>query len=100
MSSRSARSADSILKSAIHRSSTVVLAAVKKAITNHKATRVTLVGHSMGGALATIGLLHLSYNLPSTISLRAVTYGTPRVGNAAFVSEVNARGDLTRINNM
>lgn len=82
-----------------YRSSAAVLAAVKTAILNHNATRVTLVGHSMGGALATIGLLHLSYNLPSQISLRAVTYGMPRVGNAAFVSEVNTRGDLTRINN-
>lgn len=82
------------------RSSADVLAAVKKAISANSATKVTLVGHSLGGALATIGLLHLSHNLPSNIQLKAVTYGMPRVGNDAFVSAVNARGELNRVNYM
>jgi len=73
---------------------------VKKAISANSATKVTLVGHSLGGALAAIGLLHLSHNLPSTIQLKAVTYGMPRVGNDAFVKAVDARGELNRVNYM
>jgi predicted lipase len=42
------------------------------------------IGHSLGGALAELDALYLTLNLPSNISIKAVTYGTPRVGNHAF----------------
>lgn len=40
----------------------------------------------MGGALAQLDALFMRLNLPSTIHIKAVTYGTPRVGNPAYAS--------------
>lgn len=42
------------------------------------------IGHSLGGALAELDALFFTLNLPSSTSIQAVTYGTPRVGNPAF----------------
>ncbi|TFK39674.1 lipase [Crucibulum laeve] len=81
------------------KSAAAVLAGVKKAISTYSATKVTLVGHSLGGALAVIATAHLSVNLPSTISLRTITYGMPRVGNQAFADFINARSVMSRVNN-
>lgn len=44
------------------------------------------VGHSLGGALAELDALFMTLNLPSNVHVKAVTYGTPRVGNAAWAS--------------
>lgn len=44
------------------------------------------VGHSLGGALAELDSLFMTLNLPSSISVKGRTFGTPRVGNAAFAS--------------
>lgn len=49
------------------------------------------VGHSLGGALAELDALFLTLNLPSTTSVRAVTYGTPRVGNPAFAALIDSK---------
>ncbi|KAF6753512.1 Alpha/Beta hydrolase protein [Ephemerocybe angulata] len=80
-------------------SAAAVLAAVKAGISKYSATKVTLTGHSLGGAIAIISTAHLSVNLPSTISLRTITYGSPRVGNQEFVDFVNARSVMNRIDN-
>lgn len=40
----------------------------------------------MGGALAQLDALFMRLNLPSNIHIKAVTYGTPRVGNPAYAS--------------
>lgn len=42
------------------------------------------VGHSLGGALAELDALYLVLNLPSSVHVKSVTYGTPRVGNVAY----------------
>lgn len=42
------------------------------------------VGHSLGGALAALDAVFLALNLPFGSEIRGITYGTPRVGNAAF----------------
>lgn len=81
------------------RSAAAVLSAVRTGISRYGATKVTLTGHSLGGALATIATAHLAVNLPSTISLRTITYGSPRVGNQEFVNFVNSRAVMNRINN-
>ncbi|CAI5960721.1 unnamed protein product [Closterium sp. NIES-65] len=49
--------------------------------------RVAFTGHSLGGALATLSALDLqvSYDLPSPV-IQVVTFGSPRVGNAAFAA--------------
>ncbi|KAF8159299.1 lipase [Crassisporium funariophilum] len=81
------------------RSAPSVLAAVKKGLTLYSTTQVTLVGHSLGGAIAIISSAHLSLHLPAGTKLRTVTYGSPRVGNAAFANFVNARSEMNRVNN-
>jgi hypothetical protein len=54
-----------------------------------KPTHVYMGGHSLGGAIGNIMLLDIGFNLPSLTDLRLYTFGSPRVGNLAFV--VNCR---------
>ncbi|KAJ2928557.1 hypothetical protein H1R20_g8548, partial [Candolleomyces eurysporus] len=87
-------------------SAAAVLAAVRTGLSRHGTNQVTLTGHSLGGAIAIIATAHLAVQIPG-ISLRTVTYGSPRVriphlllvGNEAFVNFVNARAVMNRINN-
>ncbi|TFK17669.1 lipase [Coprinopsis marcescibilis] len=81
------------------RSANAILSAVRTGLSQHGVTSVTVVGHSLGGALAVIGTLHLSVNLPAGTRFRTVTYAMPRVGNDAFVNLVNSKSTLNRINN-
>jgi len=81
------------------RSATAVLSAVRTVLARYGVTKVAVVGHSLGGAIATISALHLAVNLPAGTAIKGVTYGMPRVGNAAFANLVNARAVLNRINN-
>ncbi|KAI0781969.1 Alpha/Beta hydrolase protein [Abortiporus biennis] len=77
-----------------------ILAEVKRLISLHSATTVTLVGHSLGGALAELDSLYMTLNLPSNIHVKGVTYGTPRVGNPAFAQLFDSKvADFQRINN-
>ncbi|KAI0792242.1 lipase [Abortiporus biennis] len=76
-----------------------VLAAVKTAISSFKATQVTIVGHSLGGAIALLDSVFLPLHI-SGVSFKTVTYGMPRVGNQAFANYVDAHvTSLTHINN-
>ena len=45
--------------------------------------QVTNVGHSLGGALATLSAFYVATTYPQA-RVRAVTFGSPRVGNPAF----------------
>ncbi len=50
-----------------------------------------ITGHSLGGALATLALNELLLDpsmLPPTTNVAVYTYGTPRVGDAAFAKKV------------
>jgi hypothetical protein len=77
-----------------------VLAAVKKASTTYATKKVTVVGHSMGAALATLSAASMKLRLGSDYTFKVVGYGKPRVGNQAWVTWVNSNlPDLTRINN-
>ena len=52
------------------------------------ATKLVVTGHSLGGAMATLFAMDLVVNEGvSDVSL--VTFGSPRVGNAAFSDFVN-----------
>ncbi|KAG5648525.1 hypothetical protein DXG03_003136 [Asterophora parasitica] len=77
-----------------------ILAEVKSLVASKGAKSVTVIGHSLGGALAELDALYLSLNLPAGTSIRARTYGTPRVGNEAFATLLDSKiRDLKRINN-
>jgi len=49
-------------------------------------TKVKFVGHSLGGALATFAALEIGPQLPAGVTYAAYTFGSPRVGNSAFVN--------------
>ncbi|KAG8925997.1 hypothetical protein FRC01_009471 [Tulasnella sp. 417] len=77
------------------RSATSILAAVKKVMAAKSSSKVTLVGHSLGGALALLDSIYLKIQIPS-ITTKIVTLGVPRVGNPAFASYLSSF-DITRI---
>ncbi|KAG6377045.1 alpha beta-hydrolase [Boletus reticuloceps] len=78
----------------------IILNQVKSLISQYGATSVTLVGHSLGGALAELDCMFMALNLPPDIAIRGVTYGTPRVGNSAWTALFDATiSDFQRINN-
>ncbi|RXW16322.1 hypothetical protein EST38_g9543 [Candolleomyces aberdarensis] len=83
-------------------SATAVLSAVRTGLSRYGINRVTLTGHSLGGAIAIIATAYFSIQIPG-VTLRTITYGSPRVrgqvGNQAFVDYVNARSVMNRINN-
>ncbi|KAI0927235.1 hypothetical protein AcV5_007823 [Taiwanofungus camphoratus] len=64
----------------------IILAEMQKIIRQRGATNVYLIGHSLGAALAELDSLYMALNLPSNIHVKGVTYGTPRVGNAAYAT--------------
>ncbi|KAG6332031.1 hypothetical protein ID866_7058 [Astraeus odoratus] len=76
-----------------------VLAAVERTMSQYNCTSVTIVGHSLGGAIALIDSVYLPLWLPQDISFTTITYGLPRVGNPAFAAYVDAHTNLTHVNN-
>jgi len=80
------------------KTATSILSAVQSTIAAHSATAVTIVGHSLGAAIALLDAVYLPLHI-SGVSFRAVTYGLPRVGNQAFANYVDAHLSLTHINN-
>ncbi|KAG8823155.1 hypothetical protein FRC19_004526 [Serendipita sp. 401] len=77
-----------------------VLAAVQSASSTYGTKKITLVGHSLGAALATISAASMKLRLGSSWTIKVVGYGQPRVGNQAWVTWVDANlPDLNRINN-
>ncbi|KAJ6621868.1 Alpha/Beta hydrolase protein [Mycena sp. CBHHK59/15] len=74
-----------------------IQAEVKRLIAEKGATQV---GHSLGGALAELDALSLRLNLPTSVGVNAVTFGTPRVGNQEFVQFFDSQvTDFKRVNN-
>ncbi|KAJ3506601.1 hypothetical protein NLJ89_g6780 [Agrocybe chaxingu] len=76
------------------KTASTILAEVKRLMTLKNTKNVALVGHSLGGALAELDALFLTLNLPSGTAIKAVTYGTPRVGNASFASLIDSKVTL------
>ncbi|KAJ8482989.1 hypothetical protein ONZ45_g14754 [Pleurotus djamor] len=76
-----------------------ILAAVINALSSFFTKDITLVGHSLGGALALLDAVYLPFHLPSDTTFKVITYGMPRVGNTAFADYVDKNiPSLTRIN--
>jgi hypothetical protein len=61
------------------RSAPAVLAAVQSALAQTGTTSVTVVGHSLGAAIALIDSLYLSLQLGTSVNVRTIGYGMPRV---------------------
>ncbi|KAF8893960.1 alpha/beta-hydrolase [Infundibulicybe gibba] len=77
-----------------------ILTEVKRLMAAKNTKQVTVIGHSLGGALAELDALFFTLNLPAGTGVKAVTYGTPRVGNTAFAQLIDAKvPDFRRINN-
>ncbi|KAH9951087.1 Alpha/Beta hydrolase protein [Amylocystis lapponica] len=76
-----------------------VLSAVQKAISTYSAKQVTIVGHSLGGAIALLDAVYLPLHV-SDVSFTYIGYGLPRVGNQAFADYVDGMGvSITHVNN-
>ncbi|KAG8739234.1 hypothetical protein FRC12_016399, partial [Ceratobasidium sp. 428] len=77
---------------------TKVLTAVKKVVSERGATKVTVIGHSLGGAVALLDGLYLRLNLPYNVNVVTRTFGQPRVGNDVFARFVDLKvPDVHRI---
>lgn len=66
-------------------------------LSNNKDSKLYLVGHSLGGAAATItgaALLNMGIN---TDQIEVITFGAPAVGNHAFAAKYEPALKLTRI---
>ncbi|KAF8887330.1 Alpha/Beta hydrolase protein [Infundibulicybe gibba] len=80
------------------KTATQILAAVRTAMATHSATHVTIVGHSLGAAIALLDGVYLPLHIPSA-TFTTIGYAMPRVGNQAFANYVDAHLSLTHINN-
>ena len=67
---------------------TIVEGAVKAAQAANPGFKVVMTGHSLGGAVATIGG---SYLRKAGYAVDIYTYGSPRVGNGAFADFVSGQ---------
>jgi len=78
-----------------------ILSAVKTALSKHGASSITVVGHSLGGALALLDGVYFRLQFSKTVSVRVITYGMPRVGSQAFADFVDSKlsGLVTRVTN-
>jgi triacylglycerol lipase len=64
---------------------------IHKHVQDHAAQRYRVTGHSLGAALATLCAVDLQYNFGDRIAIEAYSFGSPRVGNPAFVESYNRR---------
>jgi Lipase (class 3) len=78
-----------------------IRSAVEIALSKAGASSVTVVGHSLGGALALLDGIYFRLHLPQNVGVRVVTYGMPRVGNQAFADLIDSEliGHVTHVNN-
>jgi hypothetical protein len=82
------------------RTAPTILSYVEKTLTAHGTSSVTVVGHSLGAALALLDGVFLHLQLPSA-RVNVVSYGMPRVGNQDFANWVdsNLSGQVAHVNN-
>ena len=80
---------------------TAILSAVNNTLSTKGTSSVTVVGHSLGGALALLDGVFLSLQLPKSVSVKVISYGMPRVGNQLFANFVDSQlsGLVTHVNN-
>ncbi|KAK0202421.1 lipase [Desarmillaria ectypa] len=98
--------ADCLLK--LYSAAESILSYVKIAMSAYSTNSVTVVGHSLGGAIALLDGVYLNLQLPSA-SVSVISYGMPRVnnlsslissvGNQAFADYVDANVNVSHVNN-
>jgi len=76
---------------AFDRSAASVYSAVVTTLAAHAGATVTVIGHSLGGALAQISAVSLKLRLPSGTKVKYVGYSVPRVGNPAWATLVDTQ---------
>ncbi|KAI1452699.1 alpha/beta-hydrolase [Annulohypoxylon moriforme] len=77
---------------------TDLLAALKTEVAAHPTYKIVFTGHSLGGAVATLAA---GYARKQGYAADLYTYGSPRVGNKAFVSYVtNQTGSEYRVTHL
>ena len=78
-----------------------ILSVVQNTLSTKNTSSVTVVGHSLGGALALLDGVFLSLQLPKNVTVKVMSYGMPRVGNQAFANFVDSQlsGLVTHVNN-
>lgn len=85
---------------------TTILSAVQKGMSKFGATKVTMVGHSLGAALALLDSIYLPLHLPSSTTFMTVTYGMPRVSDllsplrTSFLNSIRWVTKILRITSM
>ncbi|KAJ7777400.1 Alpha/Beta hydrolase protein [Mycena metata] len=75
-----------------------VLAAVQTALSQFSLKKVTIVGHSLGGAISLIDSVYLPLHITG-VTFQTIVYGLPRVGNQAFADYASIGSTVTHINN-
>ena len=83
------------------RTAPYILSAVQNTLSAEGISSVTVVGHSLGGALALLDGVFLSLQLSKDIKVKVIIYGMPRVGNKAFANfvDIQLSGLVTHVNN-
>lgn len=59
--------------------------------------KLYIVGHSLGGAVATIGAARLLSLGVDPAQIEVITFGAPAVGNTAFAKQYGSKINLTRV---
>ncbi|KAH9832668.1 lipase [Rhodofomes roseus] len=81
------------------KTATDVLSAVQTTMSTYGASKVAVVGHSLGSAISLLDAVYLPLHI-SDATFTFVGYGLPRVGNQAFADYVDAQStSVTHINN-
>jgi hypothetical protein len=57
---------------------------------NTNCHKIIFTGHSLGSSLASLGAFHFSFKFPE-MHIECITFGSPRVGNHAFVTMFEER---------
>ncbi len=70
--------------------SPLLVASLTKLAWNQEIETVTVCGHSLGGALATLATLDIAVNAPSPYhNVTSYTYASPRLGDVSFAAKYN-----------
>jgi len=72
------------------RTASQILSKVQGILSVKRTSSVTVVGHSLGAALALLDGVFLSLHIPKEL-VTVVSYGMPRVGNQAFANFVDSQ---------